>query len=46
MIELFWLLPLAMLSVWLQALAPIIAAIAFVPIVIFAARNGPLRENA
>lgn len=45
LIELLWLLPLAMLSVWNHAIAPIIAAIAFLPIIVFAIRNGPLRED-
>ena len=46
LIELFWLFPLALLSVWMHEIAPLIAAIAFFPIVIFAVRNGPLREDA
>lgn len=46
LIDLFWLLPLAVLSVWMHEIGPIITAVAFLPIFIFAARNGPLRENA
>ena len=46
LIELFWLFPLALLSVWMHEVAPLITAIAFSPIAIFAARNGPLREDA
>ena len=45
LIELLWLLPLAMLSVWMHEIAPIITAVAFFPLVIFALRNGPLRED-
>jgi len=45
LIELLWLLPLAWLSVWLQEFAPLVAAIALLPIAVFAIRNGPLREN-
>ncbi len=46
LIDLLWLLPLAMLSVWMHEIAPLITAVAFSPIVIFAVRNGPLREDA
>jgi len=46
LIELLWLLPLALLSVWMHGIAPFITAIAFLPIVVFAVRNGPLREDA
>ena len=46
LIELLWLFPLALLSVWMHEVAPLITAIAFFPIAIFAARNGPLREDA
>ena len=46
LIELLWLFPLALLSVWMHEVAPLITAIAFSPIAIFAARNGPLREDA
>jgi len=45
LIEILWLLPLAVLSVWLNEIAPIIAAVAFLPIIVFAVRNGPLRED-
>jgi len=46
LIELFWLFPLALISVWMHEVAPLITAIAFFPIAIFAVRNGPLREDA
>ena len=46
LIELFWLFPLAMLSIWMHEIAPWLTAVAFLPIVVFAVRNGPLRENA
>ena len=46
LVEFLWLLPLALLSVWMHEVAPLITAVAFVPIVIFAVRNGPLREDA
>ena len=46
LVELLWLLPLALLSVWMHEVAPLITAVALVPIVIFAVRNGPLREDA
>ena len=45
LIELSWLLPLALLSVWMHEIAPIITAVAFFPIIVFALRNGPLRED-
>jgi Fuc2NAc and GlcNAc transferase len=45
LIEFLWLLPLAMLSVWMHEIAPIMTAVAFLPIVVFAVRNGPLRED-
>lgn len=44
-IEVFWLLPLALLSAWMHELAPLITAVAFAPIVVFVIRNGPLRED-
>lgn len=46
LIEILWLFPLALLSVWMNEIAPLITVVAFLPIAIFAARNGPLRENA
>jgi len=46
LIEFLWLFPLAVLSVWMHEIAPLITAVAFLPIVFFAVRNGPLRENA
>ena len=46
LIELLWLFPLAMLSVLMHEIAPLITAVAIFPIVIFALRNGPLREIA
>jgi Fuc2NAc and GlcNAc transferase len=46
LIELLWLFPLALLSVWMHEIAPLITAIAFFPVAIFAVRNGPLREDA
>jgi Fuc2NAc and GlcNAc transferase len=46
LIELLWLFPLALVSVWMHEVAPLITAIAFFPIIIFAVRNGPLREDA
>lgn len=45
-IEFFWLLPLAILSVWVNEWATWITAVAFLPIVIFSIRNGPLKEDA
>jgi Fuc2NAc and GlcNAc transferase len=45
LVELMWLLPLAMLSVWMPESAPLITAVAFLPIIVFAVRNGPLRED-
>ena len=45
LIELLWLLPLALLSVQLHAFAPAITVLAFAPIVVFVVRNGPLRED-
>ncbi len=45
LIELLWLFPLALLSVWMHEIAPLITAVAFSPIVVFAARNGPFRED-
>lgn len=46
LIELLWLLPLAFLTAWAHEVAPLITAVALLPIVIFAVRNGPLREDA
>lgn len=46
LIELLWLLPLGLLSAWMHSVAPLITVVALLPIVIFAARNGPLREDA
>lgn len=45
LVELLWLLPLALLSSWVHEFAPLITALAFCPIVIFVIRNGPLRED-
>jgi len=46
LIEVLWLFPLAMLSVWMHQIAPLITVVAFLPIVVFSVRNGPLREDA
>lgn len=46
LIEISWLFPLALLSVWMHEIAPLITAIAFFPIAVFTVRNGPLREDA
>ncbi len=46
LIEVFWLIPLAALSVWRHEIAPLLTIIACLPIIMFSLRNGPLRENA
>jgi Fuc2NAc and GlcNAc transferase len=45
LIDLLWLLPLAAASVWKPKFALLVALAAFLPIGVFVARNGPLREN-